>query len=346
MEIFAGRFHLVDPIADGGMGSVWRTWDSKKSAYIATKLLRHSDAASLLRFVREQALRVTHPNVVAPSGWAAEDETVLLTMDLVGGGSVHQLIGDYGAVPVPYTAVLIDQLFSALTEVHAHGIIHRDIKPANVLLEVTGRGAPVARLADFGIAAVSGQPRLTEATQLLGTPGYLAPEAYADPHSRPAHDVYSAGVLAWQLLTGRLPPVEGPAVNMDDAPERVPPRVWQAIAVLTEANPARRPAGAYEARILWREALSAAQVPGVDPAAEEAVEVFDQLGPLPDGFGPHGPQQRSGLPQVPPRSPTAATADGARQRNVRRGVGIGVALGVAVLGIGVLVASLVLLLAQ
>ncbi|MGH8878675.1 MAG: serine/threonine-protein kinase, partial [Stackebrandtia sp.] len=363
----AGRFHLVDPIADGGMGSVWRAWDAKKGCYVAAKLLRPSDAASLLRFVREQALRVSHPNVVAPNGWAAEDEMVLLTMDLVGGGSVHQLIGDYGAVSVPYTAVVIDQLWSALTEVHAHGIVHRDIKPANVLLEVTGREAPVSRLADFGIAAVSGQPRLTEATELVGTPGYLAPEAYADPHSRPAHDVYSAGVLAWQLLTGRIPPNEGPWVTADEVPEDVPAPVWQAVAAFTDANPARRPPSAFEAWRLWREALSSAAVPGIDPAAPDAIEVFDQLGPLPDGFGPNGPVPapapgpiaapqpavHRGLP-APGPAPHAHGADAPTQavpaptvpqrRDTRRRVVLGVAASLAALGAVVLAVSLILLL--
>ncbi|ADD41491.1 serine/threonine-protein kinase [Stackebrandtia nassauensis] len=300
MEIFAGRYHLVDPIADGGMGSVWRAWDAKRGGYVAAKLLRPSDAASLLRFVREQALRVSHPNVVAPHGWAAEDELVLLTMDLVGGGSAHQLIGDYGAIPVPYAAVLVDQLWSALTEVHAHGIVHRDVKPANLLLEVTGRAAPVLRLADFGIAAVTGQPRLTEASVIVGTPGYLAPEALLDTQPHPTHDVYATGVVAWRLLTGLTPPPEGPAVDPQHPPTNVPAPVWRAVATFTEPDPQQRPSSAADAWRAWREALSAAAVPAVDANRPDAVEVFDQLGPLPDGFAPSGPVR---LAPAPPLSP-------------------------------------------
>src|SRR2546421_10343941 len=123
---------------------------------MAAKLLRPADAGSLLRFVREQSLRVVHPHVVAPAGWAAEDDQVLLTMDLVPGGSVAQLLGDYGSLPLPYVAVLIDQLLDALTAVHSRGIVHRDVKPSNLLLEPTRRGRPFLRLADFGIAAVLG----------------------------------------------------------------------------------------------------------------------------------------------------------------------------------------------
>lgn len=115
MAYLIGRYLLVDPIAEGGMGSVWRAWDAQRREYVAAKLLRPADAGSLLRFVREQSLRVGHPHVVAPNGWAAQDDQVLLTMDLVRGGSVSDLLRDHGTLPVPYAAALVDQLLQALT---------------------------------------------------------------------------------------------------------------------------------------------------------------------------------------------------------------------------------------
>lgn len=98
-ELVAGRFELYDQIGRGGAGSVWRAYDRKHGEFVAAKLLTHTDAAMVLRFVREQSLRVHHPNVVAPSGWAADDDRVVLRMDLVRGGCVATLMGDHGPLP-------------------------------------------------------------------------------------------------------------------------------------------------------------------------------------------------------------------------------------------------------
>ncbi|GDY64364.1 hypothetical protein SAV14893_037570 [Streptomyces avermitilis] len=98
-EVFAGRYELVDPIGRGGVGAVWRAWDHRRRRYVAAKVLQQSDAHALLRFVREQAMRIDHPHVLAPASWAADDDKVLFTMDLVAGGSLVHLIGDYGPLP-------------------------------------------------------------------------------------------------------------------------------------------------------------------------------------------------------------------------------------------------------
>ncbi len=113
--------------------------------------LQQRDAHSLLRFVREQALRIDHPHVLAPASWAADDDQVLFTMDLVAGGSLVHLVGDYGPLPPAYVCTLLDQLLSGLAAVHAEDVVHRDIKPANLLLEATGTrpaAAAAVRLRD------------------------------------------------------------------------------------------------------------------------------------------------------------------------------------------------------
>lgn len=130
-EVFAGRYELIDPIGRGGVGAVWRAWDQRRRRYVAAKVLQQSDAHTLLRFVREQAVRIDHPHVLAPASWAADDDKVLFTMDLVHGGSLAHLVGDYGPLPPRLVCVLLDQLLSGLTAVHAEGIVHRDIKPAD-----------------------------------------------------------------------------------------------------------------------------------------------------------------------------------------------------------------------
>ncbi len=174
-EVFAGRYELIDPIGRGGVGAVWRAWDHRRRRYVAAKVLQQSDAHTLLRFVREQALRIEHPHVLAPASWAADDDKVLFTMDLVSGGSLAHVIGDYGPLPPRFVCLLLDQLLSGLSTVHAEGVVHRDIKPANILMEATGTGRPHLRLSDFGISMRKGEPRLTETNYVVGTPGYFAP---------------------------------------------------------------------------------------------------------------------------------------------------------------------------
>ena len=95
-DVIAGRFALCDPIGSGGSGTVWRAFDRKRHGYCAAKLLRQRDAGDLLRFVREQSVRLDHPHIVSPYSWVAEDGTVLIASDLMTGGSLHTLIGDFG----------------------------------------------------------------------------------------------------------------------------------------------------------------------------------------------------------------------------------------------------------
>ena len=205
MEAFAGRYRLIDLIGTGGMGSVWRAWDLRRSAYVAAKVLGQHDAVTLLRFVREQSLRIEHPHLVAPHGWAADDEKVVFAMDLVRGGSVATLLGDHGPLPPSYVAVLLDQLLHGLSAVHAAGVVHRDVKPANLLLDVTGKGRPHLRLSDFGVAGLLDEPRMTRHSTVLGTPGYLAPDQLAGADPDPRQDLYAVGAVAAELLTGERP---------------------------------------------------------------------------------------------------------------------------------------------
>jgi eukaryotic-like serine/threonine-protein kinase len=290
VDYFVGRYALIAPIGNGGMGSVWQAWDARDRRYVAAKLLRVADAGSVLRFVREQSLRVAHPHVVAPCSWAADDDKVLLSMDLVRGGSVEQLLGDHGPLPLPYIAVLVEQLLEALAAIHARGIVHRDVKPSNLLLEPTGRGEPFLRLADFGIAAVVGEPRLTSTHFVVGSPGYVAPECRLDADPDPQQDLYSVGVVTVQLLTGEVPKRgsgAGPSTPL--RPDSLPEPVWLVVRSLLADSPAHRPASAVAALEAWREALRSAAVPAIATDHPDAVEVFDQIGALPDGFGVDGP---------------------------------------------------------
>ncbi|WP_329219098.1 serine/threonine protein kinase [Streptomyces sp. NBC_01485] len=311
-EVFAGRYELADPIGRGGVGAVWRAWDHRRRRYVAAKVLQQSDAHALLRFVREQALRIDHPHVLAPASWAADDDKVLFTMDLVGGGSLVHLVGDYGPLPPAFVCTLLDQLLSGLAAVHAEGVVHRDIKPANILLEPTGTARPRLRLSDFGIAMRLGEPRLTETNLVVGTPGYLAPEQMmgADPDF-PA-DLFAVGLVALFLLEGAKPDAKALVQYFTEhgtpgAPKSVPEPLWQVVATLLQPDPQARFRTATGARKALAAAAELLPEPGPD---DESIEIFDQLGPLPKGFGPDGPpipSRRTGsLPARPETLPDPA----------------------------------------
>ncbi|HBH56152.1 MAG TPA: serine/threonine protein kinase, partial [Kocuria sp.] len=199
-DTIAGRFELLTPIAEGGSGAVWRAHDLRLGRECAAKVLRQRDSAELLRFVREQTVNLEHPHVVAPYGWAAEDEHVAIAMELVSGGTLEAALQDNGAVADWLAEELVCQLLEALRFVHTRGWVHRDVKPANVLLEPTGSALPVARLADFGIAVRVDDARLTHTGTVVGTPGYLPTEAYAPGNPLPGMDLYAAGVTAVRMV--------------------------------------------------------------------------------------------------------------------------------------------------
>ncbi|MGV9313013.1 serine/threonine-protein kinase [Streptomyces sp. NPDC003691] len=290
-EVFAARYELIDPIGHGGVGAVWRAWDHRRRRYVAAKVLRQSDAHTLLRFVREQAMRIDHPHVLAPASWAADDDKVLFTMDLVGGGSLAHVIGDYGPLPPRYVCTLLDQLLAGLAAVHAEGVVHRDIKPANILLEATGTGRPHLRLSDFGIAMRKGEPRLTETNYVVGTPGYFAPEQMTGAEPDFPADLFAVGLVGLYLLQGQKPDADALVEHFVEhgtpgAPIGIAEPLWQVLAGLLQPDPEDRFKSAAGARKALLAAVEALPEPGSD---EEPVEIFDQLEPLPEGFGPEGP---------------------------------------------------------
>ncbi|MEW1612094.1 MULTISPECIES: serine/threonine-protein kinase [unclassified Streptomyces] len=309
-EVFAGRYELIDPIGRGGVGAVWRAWDHRRRRYVAAKVLQQSDAHTLLRFVREQALRIEHPHVLAPASWAADDDKVLFTMDLVSGGSLAHVIGDYGPLPPRFVCLLLDQLLSGLSTVHAEGVVHRDIKPANILMEATGTGRPHLRLSDFGISMRKGEPRLTETNYVVGTPGYFAPEQMMGAEPDFPADLFAVGLVALYLLQGRKPDSQAlvehfAAHGTPGAPEGIPEPLWQVLAGLLQPDPQARFRTATGARKALTAAVEMLSEPGPD---DEPVEVFDQIGPLPTGFGPEGPVKASQAPQAPqvPQEPQSS----------------------------------------
>jgi serine/threonine-protein kinase len=264
--VIAGRYAMLDQIGVGGMGSVWRARDERSGEIVAVKVLGQHNAALLIRFVREQAVRVRHPHVVAPISWAADDDLVVLAMDLVTGGSVQDLLDEHGTLPVGYAAALLEQLLSALAAVHAAGLVHRDVKPANLLLQPAdpaGDGRPHLRLGDFGVAAPIADARYTTVPGAIGTQGYMAPEQARGALPDPTQDLYAVGRVGLQLVTG-LPPERQGAIG--SGPLR--PLLERLLVV----DPEQRLASAEAALRLLRR---------LDIAFEDGPQVTDRLGGQP-----------------------------------------------------------------
>ncbi|MEL4359005.1 MULTISPECIES: serine/threonine-protein kinase [unclassified Luteococcus] len=301
-ELFAGRYELLDLLDSGGMGAVWRIVDTHRGEVLAAKVLRSSQSVDLLRFMREQSVRIHHPHVLVPLGWAGTDDRVLFTMPLVRGGSAQTLVGDFGALPSLLVAELLRQLLAALDAVHAAGFVHRDVKPANLLLDPTGGGRPHLYLSDFGLARRTDDPPLTTVGAVPGTPGYLAPEVLAGQEPTPAADLFAVGQVGLTLATGLDPRKRVAAVGprtglteLDDALE------W-----LVAADPEDRATAAQAAELLAS--------PGLQwrPEAIGEVVVLDQVGDRPLPGAP------ATTVREPPASPTAVEHSAKPQLGARR----------------------------
>lgn len=312
-DYFAGRYELLEQIATGGMGTVWCVRDHADGLVKAAKILGQSDAGSLLRFVREQSMRIDHRHVVTPQSWAGVDDRVLFTMPMVRGGSVADLLRDHGRLPVRWVGELLDQTLQALEAVHAAGIVHRDVKPANLLLEPTGAGRPHVRLTDFGIAAPVDEPRMTRASMAIGTPGYMAPEQWRGADPDPRADLYAVAAVGVEMLTGVRPPsdpnpLDVAALHTGDEPTD---RLLALLATALAGDPNERPASASG----FRTRLAGLGLATLPPAPDERVSVPDRYPGL-AGATPSGPTRASatsldptGVPQThvlaapPPRAP-------------------------------------------
>ena len=202
-QLLVGRYHLGALLGEGGMGQVWRARDVALDREVAVKLLAAPDVAEAReRFLREAraAAALNHPNIVAIHDLGQESGCLFLVMELVAGGSLRE----HPPQSVDEAVEVGRQLCAALAHAHAQGLVHRDVKPANVLL-VAGASRLTVKLADLGLATSSAASRLTVEGGIVGTVAYLAPEQAIGRVVDGRADLYSLGVLLYELVTGRLP---------------------------------------------------------------------------------------------------------------------------------------------
>ena len=227
-RVVDGRYRIGPRIARGGMASVYEATDLRLDRVCAVKVMHPGlgdDEEFAARFVREarSAARLDHPNVVAVFDQGHDDGTVFLVMEYVAGHTLRDVIRKESPMSPSRALALVEPILSALAHAHRAGLIHRDVKPENVLIADDGR----VKVADFGLAkAVSADTQHTATGGvLIGTVSYLAPELVVDGRSDARADVYAAGVLIYELLTGSKPHEgESPiAVAYKHVHEDVPP---------------------------------------------------------------------------------------------------------------------------
>jgi beta-lactam-binding protein with PASTA domain len=197
---------MVERIAAGGMGEVFRAHDAVLAREVAIKVLHRSlagDPAFVDRFRREAraAAGLAHPNIVAVYDWGAVDGVYYMVMEYVRGPSVRHLLNEQGRMEPAQAAEILRQSLLALGHAHHEGFVHRDMKPENLLVTQDG----VVKVADFGLARAYADGRVTQVGAVTGTVQYLAPEQIRGEPADPRSDLYSLGIVAYELLTGQLP---------------------------------------------------------------------------------------------------------------------------------------------
>lgn len=222
----AGRYVLRKLVAAGGMGEVHLALDERLGRQVAVKVLTRGltdSADSVERFRREAlaAAGLTHPNIARVYDYGVDDGRHFIVMEFLAGDSLHRLIRDRGPLPPDEAVDIAAQVCAALGAAHEAGIVHRDVKPGNVMIAPDG----VVKVTDFGIAKAVGAAPLTDTGTILGTATYLSPEVARGSSAGPASDLYSLGIVLYEMLTGRAPFVgQSPVtVAMRHISEDVPP---------------------------------------------------------------------------------------------------------------------------
>jgi serine/threonine-protein kinase len=275
-QVIANRYELGDRLGFGGMSTVHLAFDRRLERQVAVKLLAEhlaDDPQFVSRFRREAlaAARLVHPNIVQVFDFGFDEASGrhFIVMEYIRGRSCAELLRDQGKLPLDEALFIIDQACRGLEHAHRHGVVHRDVKPGNLLRSDEG----TVKLADFGIAKAGEEAsRITQVGSVLGTAAYLSPEQAAGEEATPRSDVYALGVVAYQLLSGRLP-YEAQSLTelalrqqrerppmLDELDPTIPHQIARAVARALELEPERR----FQSAAEMREALTAGTTAGAD----------------------------------------------------------------------------------
>ncbi|WP_309888094.1 protein kinase domain-containing protein [Archangium sp.] len=300
-RVVAGRYQVTGRLGRGGMGTVYEAEQLGLERYVALKVLHPHVArtpGAVARFQREALLmaRLKHPGAVHVFDHGTDGEDLYLAMERVFGTPLDAVLDTQGLLPVPVAVEVVAQVLEVLEAAHGLGMVHRDLKPSNLML-VGELSAPKVKVLDFGLASLvhdEKQARITESGQVIGTPAYMAPEHCRGEVMDGRADLYSVGCLLHELLVGRAPFGDSPAVEvMSSHLYRPPPPVRQLL-------PERNIPEALEALVLACLAKDRDQRPA--SARELAARLREALAPPPPARGEGKKQERARV------GPAAASA--------------------------------------
>jgi eukaryotic-like serine/threonine-protein kinase len=359
-QLFADRYKLERRLGIGGMATVQLAFDTRLERYVAVKLLAEhlaEDSSFVSRFRREalSAARLVHPNIVQVFDFGSDAAThrQFIVMEFVDGKSGAELLRERGKLPPGEAVDILTQACRGLDYAHRNGVVHRDVKPGNLLR--TNDGGMV-KLADFGIAKAAEQSDITKIGSVLGTAAYLSPEQARGEPAGPASDLYALGVVAYQLMAGRLPyeassltdlarlQQTSPPPRLDELERDVPPTLAAAVLRALSGEPNARYADAAAMEDALREGLqghgdartAAAWTPSQDETA--STQMLSQTSAT-TAMPPRARRQMQPIdePTPPPRRqpaparratapPPSRRASSAPARQSRGGIGKWIAL--------------------
>jgi tRNA A-37 threonylcarbamoyl transferase component Bud32 len=313
-----GKYEVKRTLGKGAMGTVYEGWDPIIARRVAIKTVRIPDAQddpeteeALARFRREAqaAGRLTHPNIVGVFDYGETNDLAYIVMEYVDGPAVKSLVDKQERFAIADTMRIMTDLLNGLQFSHARGVVHRDIKPANVMLTSDGQ----AKIADFGIARIESSS-MTQAGTVLGTPAYMSPEQFMGQVVDARTDIYSSGVLLYQLLTGERPFEGGMSAIMHKALNTDPPLPSQitvtcpaAFDAVVRKAMAKRPEERFQTAMAFLEALQGAA--SGRPMAGSVPDDADESEATMVAAAPRRPAAPRARPAtVPPPATTIAAA--------------------------------------
>jgi serine/threonine protein kinase len=200
---FGARYRVVGALGKGGMGEVYRAYDRELKVEVALKVVCGDQEAAMARFRREVALarKVTSPNVLRIYDLQEHNGVRFLSMEFVDGEDLAAIMRREGRIELGAALTIFRQICQGLAAAHAQGVVHRDLKPANVLVDKKNG----ARVADFGLAHSVGDSGMTATGAVVGSPAYMAPEQVTGDPTDERSDIYSLGIMLYQLVAGETP---------------------------------------------------------------------------------------------------------------------------------------------
>jgi serine/threonine-protein kinase len=329
-DVLGGRYRLVELLGQGGMATIYRAADSQLGRDVAVKVLhreygRDPDFVARFRKEAQAAASLSHPGIVGVYDFGTDDDGPYLVMELVDGEDLASVLRRNGPLPPRQAARLVAEVGRALNAAHDRGIVHRDVKPGNIMLTATGR----VKVTDFGIARAWADAGLTLPGTTLGSVHYFSPEQALGEPATAASDVYSLGIVLYELLTGRRPwegdsaaavamaRISAPPPRVSDVRPTVPPALEAIDRKALAPDAAARFASAGAMADALEAFLEEGRIAGARPAAPVATgpagaaRAVGAAGTVAGAAaGPFAGAAATSAMRVPPPYDASAYADG------------------------------------